>query len=250
MNKKNNRFVSRIKKECSLFAVLMKSMPIYVIVIFSFSVIAMNLLSNIVVVNLPYLALNAGIFVSWIAFILMDVTTKYFGAKAGNWVSIIAITANSVFVLICLLISYIGTIPELDMLLHGQWSIWLASTIAFIVSAVANNYMNVFITKMFKNKEDSKIAFATSFYVSTFLGQCLDNFVFVFLAFVIFPMIPGAIQIHYTIVQCIVGSVLVAIFELLFEVVFSPIGYLIIKRWKEKQLGEEYLNLYLSYKTN
>ena len=235
---------SWVRRELSLFSTLVRSMPKLVIVLFSCAVIMMNLLSNFIVVSLPYLALNAGIFVSWIAFLLLDIVAKHYGPRAANRLSIIAILANSFAVLVFFLISQLGTVPELDMILHGQWSILLASTIAFIVSAFANNFLNWSVGKLFRKNPDGKLAFATRSYVSTFLGQCIDNFVFASLAFVVFPHIPGASQVTLEIAQVIGASVLCALIEFALEIVFSPIGYRVTKAWKEKGVGSEYIQRY------
>ena len=233
-----------IRREAACFRTLMHSMPILVIVLFSFSVIAMNFLSNFIVVSLPFVALNAGVFVSWIGFLCMDIVSKHFGIRAANWLSIVAIMANSIAVLIFFIISKIGTVPELDMILNGQWSILLASTIAFVVSALFNNFINVGLGKLFHKNPDGKLAFVTRSYISTFIGQCIDNFLFAVLAFVLFPLIPDAVQVYMSIGQAAGGAVFCAVVELLLEVVFSPIGYEIVKSWKRRGVGKEYIERY------
>lgn len=233
-----------VKREAKLFSTLVRSVPKLVIVLFSFTVILMNLLASFTVVNLPYLALTGGVFVSWAAFLFMDITSKHFGPKAANRVSWIALGANLIAVGIFFVISLIGTVPQLDMILHGQWSILLASTIAFVVSALANNMMNYLIGRAFKRNPDSKVAYICRSYISTFIGQTIDNFVFGALAFIVFPLIPGALQVTWTIVQVSVCAVTAAFVELGFEVVFSPIGYYVTKKWKEKGVGREYIELY------
>jgi len=244
--KKTQESKSWIKREFDSFIVLMRSMPILVIVIFSLSVIAMNLLANIIVYQTPRIAINAGMFVSWISFLFMDIVTKHFGVKAANIVSIIGIFFNSIAVVVFFVISQIGTYPQLDMILHGQWSIWLASTIAFIASAVLNNYLNLFIGKLFKKNPDGKVAYVTRSYVSTFFGQIADNLLFSSLAFIVFPLIPGASQITLSFWQCLGTSVLCALIELVMEVIFSPIGYKIVQNWKKREVGKEYIEKYCS----
>ncbi|MBO6285099.1 MAG: VUT family protein [Bacilli bacterium] len=232
------------KREIKLFSTLVRSVPTLVIVLFSCSVIAMNLLSSFTVVNLPYLALTAGVFVSWIGFLLMDIISKHFGPKAANRISWIALSANLVAVGIFFVISQIGTFPRLDMILHGQWSVLLASTIAFIVSALANNFFNYLIGRAFTKNPDGKAAYICRSYISTFLGQAIDNFIFASLAFVVFPLIPGALPVTWTITQVSVCAVTCALVELGFEAVFSPIGYYVTRKWKDKDVGREYIDLY------
>ena len=238
------RVLSWAQRELQLFSTLVRSVPTLVIVLFSCSVILMNLLSSFTVVNLPYFAITGGIFISWAAFLFMDIISKHFGPKAANRISWIALSANLVAVGIFFLISQIGTVPALDMILHGQWSVLLASTTAFILSSLANNFFNYIIGRSFKKNPDGKMAYVCRSYVSTFLGQYIDNFVFTALAFIILPMIPGALQVYWTWTQVAVCAATCALVELGMEMVFSPIGYHVTKRWREKEIGREYTDLY------
>ena len=60
----------------------------------------------------------------------------------------------------------------------------------------------------------------------------------------VFPNLPGALPVHWTVAQCVGASVLCAVLELLSEVVFSPLGYHVAQKWKEKNVGKEYLETY------
>ena len=219
----------------------MRSIPIYVVILFCLSVVGMNLLSSFQLVNLEYLALNAGICVSWFAFLVLDVVTKHFGAKAANFLSILAIMVNMTVGLIFFIISLILKDPSFDIFVFSQWSILLASTVAFIISALSNNYINIFVGKKIKRNPNGRIAFLIRSYVSTLFGQILDNFLFAFLAFYLLPMIPGATQVNWTIQQVIGASIICAFVELASEAVFAPIGYRIVKYWREHNVGEEYI---------
>lgn len=227
-----------------MIGVLLRSIPKYVSVGIVVTVILMNFLANYTVLSLPWLALNAGVFVSWLSFLFMDIVTKHFGLKAGNILSVIAILANTVVALIFYIISKIGTNPSLDIIFGGQWSILLASTIAFILSAFVNNLLNTLVGKLFKKNPDGKPAFYARTYVSTFVGQVVDNFMFVFLAFFVLSRIEGACPVFWTVEQCIGASITCALAELLFEVVFSPLGYMIVKKWENKGIGKEYNERY------
>ena len=231
-------------KKITQIAVLLRSIPAIVIILFILAVISMNLLANITILSLPWLALNAGLFVSWLSFLLMDIVTKHFGAKAANIMSLIAITVNTLCSIIFWIISKSGIDPKVAQILGGEWSIYLASTIAFIVSALTNNYTNVAIGKWFKKNPDSKEAYATRSFLSTFISQFIDNFLFVFLAFVLLPLIPTALPVKWTIWQCIGCSFTCAILEFLSEAIFTPFGYKVNQRWKEKEVGKEYLEKY------
>ena len=54
-----NRFLTRI-------TLLLRAVPIIVVILFCLTVVGMNLLSQIQLVSLPFLAINAGICISWL----------------------------------------------------------------------------------------------------------------------------------------------------------------------------------------
>ena len=235
---------SWLSRESAMLSAMLRSIPGAVTILFILAVITMNFLARITLVSLPWLALNAGILVSWLAFLLMDIVAKHYGARAANLLSFVAIGANLLCSLVCVIVSRVGKLPALDMVVGGQWSILLASTIAYVISALTNNYANVAIGRRFRRNPDGVAAYATRSFVSTFLSQIVDNFLFVFLAFVVFPYLPGALPVRWSVTQCVGASVLCAVFELISEVIFSPIGYAVAKRWKERGVGREYLERY------
>ena len=47
----------------------------------------------------------------------------------------------------------------------------------------------------------------------------------------------------WSLLQCFTCALTGAAAELLMEVVFSPIGYRIVKKWRENSVGQEYLEL-------
>ncbi|MBQ7535176.1 MAG: VUT family protein [Stomatobaculum sp.] len=243
MNRKSSES-PRIVRELTSTAALLRSVPLSVTVLFIAAVLAMNFLARITLLSLPFLALNAGITVSWLSFLLMDVMTRHYGPRAATQLSVVAILVNLCCCFFCVVLSRVKGLPGLDMVVGGQWSILTASTIAFVISALTNNYTNCYIGRFFRKNPDGKAAFAARSFVSTFLSQVVDNFLFVFLAFVVMPYIPGALQVRWTVSQCIGCSVFCAILELLSEVVVAPIGYYILKRWKEEDVGREYLEQY------
>lgn len=229
-----NNILSRI-------TLLFKAVPKTVVILFCLTVVGMNLLSQIQLVSLPFLAINAGICVSWLAFLILDIITKHFGARAANILSILAICVNIAVGLIFYIFSLAFKNPEFDIFVFSEWSILLASTIAFVVSALTNNYVNVFVGKKIKKNPDGGLAFTIRSYVSTFFGQIIDNFLFVFLAFYILPFIPNATQVHWTIWQCLGCSIFGAFIELGSEIIFSPLGYRIVSYWKKNRIGEKYI---------
>jgi uncharacterized PurR-regulated membrane protein YhhQ (DUF165 family) len=82
----------------------------------------------------------------------------------------------------------------------------------------------------------------TRTYVSTMLGQFIDNFVFAGLAFLVFFKLSIGTTLGYTLTSVLGTAILGALLELVMEVIFSPIGYHICKKWKNENVGEDYLN--------
>ena len=104
-----------------MLSTLLRSVPAGVTAAFLAAVVAMNFLARYTLVSLPYLALNAGIFVSWVTFLLMDVVTRHYGARAANILSLLAVAVNLAYTLLCLVISRIWSYPALDSFVGGQW---------------------------------------------------------------------------------------------------------------------------------
>lgn len=209
----------------------------------------MNLLAN-KSLSLPFewLALDAGFVVSWIAFLTMDILTKHFGPKAATQISILGLVIN---LLISLLMFVVSVIPgiwgesfvegseniintAINNTFGGTWYVILGSALAFIVSAFVNNFSNYGIGKIFKNNPDSRLAYYIRAYVSTSIGQFVDN--------LIFALVVSHVFFGWSLVQCFTCALTGMLFELLAEVIFSPLGYRICRKWKEENVGANYLN--------
>lgn len=218
---------------------LFRRIPAYVIVLFTLSVIIMNILSNLTLYQSEYLAIDGGFIVSWITFIIMDLLTIHFGPKATIKVTIFAIVIN---LLSSLIFGLIGLIPFLKIneiyqtYFSGTWFILISSSIAFLASSIINAFLNYLIGKIFKKNPNGKAALACRSYVSTLIGQFLDNLIFATLTFMLFAPIFWN-GFHWTITQCLTCSILFAFIETLLEIIFSPIGYKISKKWTEKGIG-------------
>ncbi len=234
-------------REC---ATLLRSVPPLTFCFFVLAVVAMNLLAN-KSLNLPvdWLALDCGIIVSWVAFLCMDVLTKHFGPKAATIISVTAIVVNLFLCLIFFLAKLIpgtwgafydfGENPvineALDSTFGGTWYVVLGSTVAFVASAVINNFTNFAVGKIFKKKPDGFGAYACRTYVSTAIGQFADN--------LIFALIVSLKFFGWSLPQCLTCAATGMVVELLLELVFSPIGYRVCKRWEKRGVGAEYFSL-------
>lgn len=238
---------SWIRKEREETRILLRSIPATVVSLFVVSVISMNLLANKTLYQAHWIALDGGILISWLSFMCMDIITKYFGPKASNK---IAILASAINLLTCLIFYIASIIPsnardytQLNGILGGTWFILLGSTIAFLVSAVINNFLNWTIGKAFRNNPDGKLAYAAQTYISTFIGQFLDNLIFSLIVFVGFAPIFWD-GFHWTVLQCCACALTGAIAELIMEIIFSPFGYRIVTKWRTHKVGQEYLTYF------
>ena len=239
-------FGTWIRREREETAILLRCIPSTVVSLFVVSVICMNLLANKTLYQADWIALDGGILISWLSFMCMDIITKYFGPKASNKIAILASMIN---VLTCLIFYIASIIPSnandytaLNGILGGTWFILLGSTIAFLVSAVINNFLNWTIGKAFHNNPDGKLAYAAQTYISTFIGQFLDNLIFSVIVFVGFaPVFWNGF--HWTFLQCAACALTGAVAELIMEILFSPFGYRIVNNWKKHNIGQEYLAL-------
>ena len=238
-----------IRKLFSEAITLQRSVPGLVLALFIASVTAMNLLAN-KSIDLPvqWLALDCGFILSWVVFLLMDIVTKHFGARAATMLSIMALIFNLFIVLFLFLgakipgiwsSSYVEGSQEmintaLDEVFAGTWYVVMGSSAAFIISAFVNNYLNAAIGK--RVGEEGFGNFALRSYISTFVGQFCDNLAFALI-----------VSLHFfgwSLLQCFTCALTGAVCELLCEVVFSPLGYRISVMWKKQQVGKEYLLKY------
>lgn len=217
------------------FRYLLRYAPPLIVTMMVLAIVGMNLMANKSIdTGVEWLALDCGILFSWMCFLSMDVLTRCFGPKATTLLSIVALVANWVMALVFFIASCIPGVwgesfiegseiiinTALDGTFRGTWFIIMGSSIAFVVSAVINNYLNSAIGKRLAN--DSGFgAFALRSYVSTFVAQVADNLVF--------ALIVSQNFFGWTLTQCITCALTGAVLELLFEVVFSPIGYRMTK---------------------
>lgn len=229
------------------FSLLQKNIPSVVVAMFFLSVVAMNLLANKSIGGLPeWLALDCGIIFSWVTFLLMDMVVKRYGVRASNMLSVAALAGN---LFVALMFFIAGKIPgvwgesyvegseaiintALNNTFSGTWFVLLGSSVAFLLAAFINNGLNFVIGKAIKTKNFGE--FALRAYVSTFIAQFADNLTF---AFIVSHNFFG-----WTALQCVTCALTGAVCELLFEVVFSPVGYRVSRRWEKLNVGRPYID--------
>ena len=224
-----NKFMSEFRR-------LLRTVPPLLVTLLVLSVVGMNLLANKSIdTGLDWLALDCGILFSWLTFLSMDVMTHCYGPRAATGMSVAALLLNLLMALIFFLASRIPGVwsesfaegseavinTALDKTFGGTWFIILGSSVAFIASAGLNNFLHYGIGKLLKGKE-SFGSFALQSYVSTFLAQFADN--------LIFALLVSKLFFGWTLLQCFTCALTGAVMELLFEVLFSPMGYRIARK--------------------
>ena len=225
--------------------ILLRSIPATVVTLFAVSVVCMNLLANKTIFMREWIAIDAGILISWLSFMCMDIITKHFGPRASNRVSVLASGINLLTCLIFFAASIIpsnaGDFSAFDGIFGGTWFVLLGSTVAFLTSAAINNMLNYAIGRAFLKNPDGRLAYAMRAYVSTFIGQFIDNFIFSIIVFVFFAPIFWD-GFCWTPLQCATCALTGAVAELIMEIVFSPVGYRITKKWRSENIGREYFD--------
>lgn len=240
-----NKLKTIITSEWADTKLLVRNTPPLVMVFLCISLVLINIFAGKELINLPWLALDCGFTLSWIIFLCMDMLTKRFGGKAAIKLSIIATLINLTMSLILFLLSlipgnwsvfytYETTLVNtaLDSTFGGTWYVILGSAVAFVVAAVVNAIINVSIGKLMKSNNFK--SFAIRSYISTMVGQFIDNLLFAFIVSYVF--------FGWSLTQVFMCSLTGAIMELISEIVFSPIGFKVCKSWEKNKVGESYLS--------
>ena len=225
-----------MKKILSEVSGLINQVPAIIFALMALSVVGMNLLANKSInTGVEWLALDCGILLSWLTFLTMDISTHCYGPRAATVLSLASLGLNLFMALMFFLASRIPGVwgesfvegsekiinGALDNTFAGTWFIILGSSIAFLASALLNNYLNYGIGRLAKKKAGFGV-FALRSYVSTFLAQFADN--------LIFALLVSRVFFGWTSLQCFTCALTGAVLELLFEVFFSPMGYRISRR--------------------
>lgn len=244
--KKTEKIKNWLKDDWRETKLLFRGLPALPFAILCAALIAMNFLANKTIVNESWIALDAGIMVSWVAFLAGDMLVKRFGPKAALKINFAAI---GVQLLAITLFAIGGALPwgrnalysaedyvwaaNIDGLFKG--AIWplAAGTTAFIVSILVDVLLNWAILKRFKDKTSFR-AYAVSSYASTAIAQFVDNLVFGLL----FTVLAGYMSITAVWMFSAVG----AIVELICQIVLSPVGYKVATNWRLHGVGQEYVD--------
>lgn len=225
-----------MKKPLSPLRRLPQDVPPLIVSLLILSVVGMNLLANKSIdTGVDWLALDGGIVFSWLTFLSMDILTHCYGPRVSTALSFLALAMNLLMALFFFIASRLPGVwgesfvdgseavinRALDGTFGGTWFVLLGSSVAYAVSAALNNFLNYGVGKLLRDKQGFG-SFALRAYISTFLAQLSDNLVFALLVSRLF--------FGWTLLQCFTCALTGAGVELLFEVLFSPLGYRMSRR--------------------
>ena len=238
-----------IKSELKDYKILLRNVPSMVISVFILSVVCMNLMASKELYSSRYFCINCGLALSWISFLCMDCICKRYGAKASVKISILAMAVNVITVFIFKLLSmtpghwaafYSASDAATGELINdglnstfgNTWYVVFGSALAMLISAVVNSYTNAWIGKA--HDKGTYGSFALRSFISTAIGQWVDNFVF--------SAVVSHVFFGWNWTQVIICSTTSMFIELAFEAIFSPVGFKVSKNWEDEGIGEDYLN--------
>lgn len=222
---------------------LFRAIPSVTMMLFVVSVIVTNLMAAKFIVYTSLVQVTGGLLLSWLPFLCMDMTAKHFGPLASiklNLFGLLMYLCCVGFFQLVVVLQYTPAAPDADYsafaaIYGAQWKVLLASSAAFVVSGVVNAAVHHGVGLLFRRRPDGPAAFFSQSWVSTFVGQFVDNFVFVGLLNVLlsgwgWPMAP------------VLGAAFLGgLLELLTEMSFSAVGYRTILRWRAEGVGRDYL---------
>lgn len=236
--------MKKISKEIIETKVLFAELPAFTTALFILSVVLMNFLAaKEINFGNELIVVDCGLAFSWLSFLCMDMYTRQFGAKATIKLSIFALIVNLCVSFIFTAVSFIPgnwsqfyefLNPDINTAINNtlksSWYVVFGSSVAFLCSSIINALLNQAIGRLFKNH--SFIEYITRSYISTFIAQIIDNFIF---AWIVSHYFFG-----WTIIQCVSCAFISCLFELVLEVIFSPIGYFVCEKWRKSKLGKKY----------
>ena len=209
--------------------------PSVVLTILVLTIVSMNLLANKELFRAQWVALDCGFVLSWIPFIIMDCLCKQYGGKTAAAVSIFGVLINlitfAVFHLISLTPGMWGEYyttgltavnDALNVTIGGSTWIVLGSALAMAVGSVVNSVTNIGTARLLSwcRVTASFKEFAIRSWVSTALSQVVDNF--------IFALVVSIPLFGWSLMQALFCSLTAAAFELICEMLFSPLAYRLI----------------------
>lgn len=235
--------MNSIKKVVADYKLLLENVPATMTLIFVVSTVLMNIAAGKIIFNVGSVAVTGGFLLSYMPFLAMDTVTRRMGARASIMLNILSAIFNAFTVIFLAIVAAIPTkedYSQFNYVCGGVWFIALSSTIAFVVSGVANSLINAAIGRLFKGEGVKAVEFYSRSFISTFIGQAIDNFLFLFLTYTVFAPIFWKLN-PMPVLTCFGTAIVGGFIELLLEVAFGPLALHIVKCWERDNIGHEYI---------
>ena len=231
---------TKIKSVLKDYKLLLNNVPALVTVAFCLGTVLMNLAASKIIFNVGNVAVTGGFILSWLPFLCMDTVTRRFGARASIMLNVLSAVFNILSVIFLAIVAAIPTsepYAEFNYIYGSVWFIVLGSTVAFVASGIINSLINEAIGKLFRKK--GAIEFYTRSWASTFIGQAIDNFLFLYIVYGIFA--PIYWNTSLPVLTCVGTAIAGGLLELVAEAVLSPVGFAIVKSWDRDNVGHDYI---------
>jgi len=187
------------------------------------------LVSNIIaakMISLGPLVVPAAVLVFPITYILSDVFSEVYGYRASRLTAWYAFGANLLMVVFFKLAIFMPGAPfwgteaqeAFEKTLDGTWRILTASLAAYM----AGDFVNDVIFKKMKEKHGEK-RFGVRAIFSSMVGEAVDSFVFITIAFWGTPLF------SYAVIPSQWGV------KILYEIILLPVTILVVKKLREKE---------------
>ena len=212
---------------------MLRRVPSLVVTAFVLTVVSMNLLANKELFHTDWIALDCGFTLSWIPFLIMDCICWLYGGKTAARLSILAVGINllmfGIFKLVLLTPGmwgeyYVTEQPIVNEVLNrtigGSTWIVLGSALAMLVALLVNSFTNIGLSHVFRKQKFAH--FAVRSFTSTGLSQFVDNLVF--------ALVVSVPLFGWTMRQTLMCALTCAMAELILEICFSPLGYVLTKQ--------------------
>ena len=230
---------------------MLRSIPAVALALIAVGTVLMNILANKSIIELPWLIQDAGVLLSWVGFLVGDLLVKNFGSKNAIRVSLTCLVLS---LFISGLLAIVAVIPgtwssefglpndtaetvgnAINSVMGNVWYVILGSALASAIGLIINGLSQGFIlNKIEKKHGDRYWGYLTASATSTILGQFIDNFIFAAVVSVNF--------FGWTWTQVFVCSIAGALFELIIEMLFTPLTYKISKNWEKNKIGIKFWN--------
>lgn len=162
---------------------------IILVSIYAVTSVVMNIFANKALsFGTPIIIMDGGLLISWLAFAIPNIILEVYGKNLAKFVSYVVATISFTIFIIGYIITKIPTLPSYsEQSMHFAYifdngiRVIISSSIAFILSGLINIHIIDILKSKIKN--DNAIKFFKRAFVSSVVGQFVDNFLFQFLAF-------------------------------------------------------------------